>query len=81
MTKDVVIETAERVTTIYLIPKGSGYVWSRANNSGNFLATARVRMDETVIAGQRKVKEVIRIMNTMNIKAKDELKPGMPLVN
>jgi hypothetical protein len=79
MTKDVVIDTRCPVITIYLIPKGDRYVWSSGNNYGNFIGTARVRMNETVISGKRTVSEVLKIMNTMNLRAKEELKPGMIL--
>jgi hypothetical protein len=79
MVKDKVIENQCPVITIYLIPKGSGYVWSRGNNSGNFVASARVCMDELVIAGQHKIKDVIRINNPMNLQAKGQLKTGMVL--
>jgi hypothetical protein len=78
MTKDIVIDTRCPVITIYLIPKGDRYIWSSGNNYGNFIGTARVRMNETVIAGKRTVYEVLRIMNTMNLQA-GQLKAGMTL--
>ena len=79
MTKDIVVDNRCPVITIYLIPKDSGYIWSRGNNHGNFIGTARVRMNEMVIAGKRTVGDVLKIMNTMNLRAKEELKPGMIL--